>query len=126
MQPRGGTDTMGSRKTGPEDREVGRDLARRRRAVGVSQELVAEALGISHQQYGKYERGENRLPVTRHRAVLAFFDARSTPGLSEGSQSRYVEEISRATAQRSINRIRRLLDDIQHALALLQRYVDRA
>jgi DNA-binding XRE family transcriptional regulator len=51
------------RKPSAEDRQHGRELSRRRKALGLSQSEVATFLGVSTQQYGKYERGENRISV---------------------------------------------------------------
>lgn len=47
------------------DREVGNQISRLRKAVGLTQEGLAGLLGVSQQQVGKYERGENRLSHTR-------------------------------------------------------------
>jgi DNA-binding XRE family transcriptional regulator len=47
------------------DREVGQQISRLRKAAGLTQEGLAGRLGVSQQQVGKYERGENRLSHTR-------------------------------------------------------------
>ncbi len=47
------------------DRHVGRRLKRRRIALGLSQERLAELLGLTFQQIQKYERGANRLGASR-------------------------------------------------------------
>ncbi len=47
------------------DREVGQQISRLRKAAGLTQETLASKLGVSQQQVGKYERGENRLSHTR-------------------------------------------------------------
>ena len=47
------------------DREVGQQISRLRKAAGLTQEGLAGRLGVSQQQVGKYERGENRLCHTR-------------------------------------------------------------
>lgn len=75
-----------SRKPNSRDVEIGRELARTRKAVGRSQAAMAAALGISTQQYGKYERGENRISTSRHEEALEFLRAAegtSQPGLAE-------------------------------------------
>uniref|UniRef100_UPI0039839B4C helix-turn-helix domain-containing protein n=1 Tax=Phenylobacterium sp. TaxID=1871053 RepID=UPI0039839B4C len=43
----------------PVDRHVGLRVRMRRKEMGVSQEKLAEALGITFQQVQKYERGAN-------------------------------------------------------------------
>lgn len=77
---------MSDRHPAPEpvDVFVGARLAQRRVALGLSQTVLAEALGVSFQQVQKYERGRNRISASRlHRAasvldwpVENFFPAR--------------------------------------------------
>ena len=38
-------------------------LAEARKKAGMSQNAVAEALGIPQQQYSRYENGKNEIPV---------------------------------------------------------------
>jgi transcriptional regulator with XRE-family HTH domain len=47
------------------DAYVGRRLKQRREALGLSQEKLAQQLGISFQQVQKYERGFNRVGASR-------------------------------------------------------------
>ena len=47
------------------DRACGSWLERIRRYKGVNREVMAEAMGISHQQLQKYEKGHNRITVGR-------------------------------------------------------------
>lgn len=49
----------------PVDRHIGARIRERRRAVGMSQERLAERLGITFQQVQKYERGSNRVSASR-------------------------------------------------------------
>ena len=49
----------------PVDRHVGVRIRMRRKEMGVSQERLAEALGITFQQVQKYERGANRMGSSR-------------------------------------------------------------
>lgn len=44
---------------------VGECIRRRRTSLGISQQRLAEILGISFQQVQKYERGVNRMSVER-------------------------------------------------------------
>jgi len=82
-----GWEMMGvSRKPNSRDVEIGRDLARQRKAAGTSQAAMAAALGISTQQYGKYERGENRISTSRYEqalGVLHGIQGAVQPGLAE-------------------------------------------
>jgi len=53
-----------SRGPDPIDVEVGMNLRRARRDLGVSQSDVGDALGITFQQVQKYERGANRVSAS--------------------------------------------------------------
>lgn len=54
-------------KTGPDpiDSYVGARIRLRRHMLDMSQEVLAERLGISFQQVQKYERGANRVSASR-------------------------------------------------------------
>jgi transcriptional regulator with XRE-family HTH domain len=47
------------------DVAIGQRIRERRRALGRSQQDLAEALGVSFQQVQKYERGANRVSFSR-------------------------------------------------------------
>ncbi len=47
------------------DRHVGRQLKNRRSLLGISQEKLADAVGVTFQQVQKYERGANRISASR-------------------------------------------------------------
>ncbi|MGZ3326781.1 MAG: helix-turn-helix domain-containing protein [Xanthobacteraceae bacterium] len=47
------------------DAHVGSRLRKRRRMLGMSQEKLGEALGLTFQQIQKYERGINRMGASR-------------------------------------------------------------
>ena len=49
----------------PIDRHVGGRVRMRRMIVGMSQEKLGEALGITFQQVQKYEKGTNRIGASR-------------------------------------------------------------
>lgn len=53
------------RRSTPVDAYVGRRLKQQREALSLSQEKLAEMLGISFQQVQKYERGLNRVGASR-------------------------------------------------------------
>ena len=46
------------------DIAIGAKIRRFRKGAGISQEVVAEALGITFQQVQKYENGKNRVAVS--------------------------------------------------------------
>lgn len=105
------------RKPSAYDRERGRQLARKRKELGVSQAEVATFLGVSTQQYGKYERGENRITASRDEMLEQYFKDRAS-GLAEPAQARYQAPITKSALQKS-------LDQIRVAVELLQRHLDR-
>jgi transcriptional regulator with XRE-family HTH domain len=56
----------------PVDIAVGQNLRLRRKALGKSQEQLAEALGITFQQVQKYEGGKNRISASKLQAAADF------------------------------------------------------
>ena len=52
-------------KPDPVDIHVGSRVRQRRTLLGLSQEKLGEALGLTFQQVQKYERGANRIGETR-------------------------------------------------------------
>lgn len=44
-------------------REIGEEIKKRRRELGISQERLAEILGVTYQQVQRYESGANKLNV---------------------------------------------------------------
>jgi transcriptional regulator with XRE-family HTH domain len=59
-------DDIGMKKApSPVDRYVGSRVRIRRVAVGLSQEKLGEALGVTFQQVQKYEKGSNRISASR-------------------------------------------------------------
>ena len=53
------------RKPNDVDAHVGARLRQRRMLLGISQEQLAEMLGLTFQQVQKYERGTNRVSASR-------------------------------------------------------------
>jgi transcriptional regulator with XRE-family HTH domain len=49
----------------PVDRHVGLRLRKRRQEVGISQERLAESIGLTFQQVQKYERAANRVSASK-------------------------------------------------------------
>jgi transcriptional regulator with XRE-family HTH domain len=68
------------------DRHVGTRIRMRRRAIGVSQQKLAKALGIAIAQVQKYESGTNRVSASRLQEIAvalqvtpaSFFDGAPT------------------------------------------------
>src|SRR5262245_58044651 len=49
----------------PVDRHVGLHIRMRRKELGLSQEKLADSLGLTFQQVQKYERGANRVSASK-------------------------------------------------------------
>jgi transcriptional regulator with XRE-family HTH domain len=79
----------------PTDQHVGSRVRMRRQMLGMSQEKLADALGLTFQQVQKYEKGTNRISSSRlqHIArilkvpVAFFFDGGPVAWLSSGGKS---------------------------------------
>ena len=97
-------DKENKKKPNPTDTHVGSRIRLRRNMLGMSQEKLGEALGITFQQIQKYEKGTNRVGASRLQAIanilgvpVAFF-FEDLPG-SEGAGSRgFAEDTSAAFA----------------------------
>ena len=63
--------TESQKSPNPVDLHVGGRVRMRRRMLGVSQERLAEALGLTFQQVQKYERGANRVSASKLYAIAA-------------------------------------------------------
>lgn len=58
----------------PVDVHVGARLRQRRTLLGMSQEKLAQAFGVSFQQVQKYERGANRISASRLHLLTRILD----------------------------------------------------
>ena len=54
------------------DLHVGKLIRARRRAIGISQDELAQAIGLTFQQVQKYERGSNRISASKLHAVALY------------------------------------------------------
>src|SRR4051794_12471628 len=93
------------------DRHIGARVRERRIALGLTQQQLAELLGITYQQAHKYERGLNRIAAGRLAAIaraLAVEPGHFFEGLGEGGPAR-------PTAQQ------RLLLDLARSFTVLPR-----
>lgn len=97
------------------DRHVGERIRRRRVMLGLTQEQLGEALGISYQQIQKYETGANRVSAGRLFMISQILEtgiANLFDGLGEattddiGSTSRNVIELVRAFSKISDDKVR--------------------
>jgi transcriptional regulator with XRE-family HTH domain len=93
-------DLVDTRMPNPVDLHVGARIRLRRRMQGVSQEKLADALGLTFQQVQKYERGANRVSASKlyeiasalHAPVSYFFDGLADPASEAESGATRSEE----------------------------------
>jgi transcriptional regulator with XRE-family HTH domain len=96
---------MSTKAPNPVDKYVGSRVRMRRIMLGMSQEKLGEALGLTFQQVQKYEKGTNRVGASRLQQIseilqvpVSFlFDggpsgAANTDNFSEGSSPAYVSD----------------------------------
>ena len=74
--PRGGRSQVRTRIPGPHpvDIHVGSRVRLRRTMIGMSQEKLGDAIGLTFQQVQKYERGTNRMGASRLYQVSCVLD----------------------------------------------------
>jgi transcriptional regulator with XRE-family HTH domain len=123
----------------PVDQHVGGRVRMRRILVGMSQEKLGEALGLTFQQVQKYEKGSNRIGASRLQQIAltldvspAFFFEGQTPseagavgGEADAQASRIVAflasadglSLNRAFARIRDPRLRRRIIDLVVAIA---------
>jgi transcriptional regulator with XRE-family HTH domain len=64
----------GPKEPQPIDRHVGARIRHKRMMLGVSQEALGDALGVTFQQVQKYEKGMNRVGASRLQAIANFLE----------------------------------------------------
>jgi transcriptional regulator with XRE-family HTH domain len=116
-----------SLRAGAVDRHVGARIRERRLMLGMSQQQLAAAIGVTYQQAHKYERGLNRISAGRLYGIAQvlgvpvswFFD-----GLGAGSEpaqltqrQRLCLEVARNFAQISNERHQAALSQMARVLA---------
>ena len=128
------------KKPNPIDTHVGSRVRLRRTMLGMSQEKLGEALGITFQQIQKYEKGTNRIGASRMQQIaatlkvpVAFFfeDAPAqagapVQGMAEAGATSYVVDflsspegiqLNRAFVRISNPAVRRKVVDLVRTLA---------
>jgi len=85
----------------PIDVHVGQRIRQRRTLLGMSQEKLGEAIGLTFQQVQKYERGANRVGSSRLFDLARVLDVPVTY---------FFDEMSTSTASKSPSRLRGLAE----------------
>ena len=127
------------KKPNPIDTHVGSRVRLRRTMLGMSQEKLGEALGITFQQVQKYEKGSNRIGASRLQnisevltvPVAYFFEdspgstSHASGGMQEAGSDYVVDflstpeglQLNRSFVKISDPRVRRRVIDLVRALA---------
>ena len=82
------------------NKQIGAEIKRMRKALGISQMKLAEEIGVSFQQIQKYEKGTNKISVERIQqisnvlgtSVDTFFEKEKVPHVSEPSGKYYTKK----------------------------------
>lgn len=126
----------------PIDKYVGSRVRMRRMMIGMSQERLGEALGLTFQQIQKYEKGTNRIGASRLHQIAGILGVQieffyegaphvegvpaPTDGLSEAPTPPYVADflstadglhLMRAFVRVRDSRVRKRIVDLVEALA---------
>ena len=96
---------MSTKAPNPVDKYVGSRVRMRRIMLGMSQEKLGEALGLTFQQVQKYEKGTNRVGASRIQQIAEILQvpvsflfeggpsgAASAEGFDEGPSPSYVSD----------------------------------
>ena len=112
----------------PVDVHVGLRIRLRRKELGVSQEKLAEAIGLTFQQVQKYERAANRVSASKLYEVARaldtstayFFEGLTTaaPGMAEGETEPFVHDFPATRQSMEIGRLAPQLSVRQQKLVL--------
>lgn len=117
----------------PIDRHVGLRIRMRRKELGISQERLAESIGLTFQQVQKYERATNRVSASKlwemakalHTSVAYFYEglepAKGAPVQAEPVQDFLMSseglELAQLFPRISQPRVRRKVLDLIRAMA---------
>ena len=118
-----------SDKPNPIDVQVGSRVRLRRNMLGLSQEKLGTAIGLTFQQVQKYERGANRIGASRlHELsrvldvpVSFFFDGATGPKVAAGNVNEALGLIRTAGALRLVRAFEHMPAEARgHFLALVE------
>ena len=130
---------MSTKAPNPVDKYVGSRVRMRRIMLGMSQEKLGEALGLTFQQIQKYEKGTNRVGASRIQQISEILQvpvsflfeggpstAASAEGAGEGTSPTYVSDflatseglaLTRAFTRISDAKLRRSIVDLVEKIA---------
>jgi transcriptional regulator with XRE-family HTH domain len=133
---------MAKKAPNPIDKYVGSRVRMRRMMLGMSQEKLGNALGLTFQQVQKYEKGTNRIGASRLQQIaqilqvqVAFFfegaptvgSGSRTDGMSEAPSPAYVSDflatsdglaLTKAFMRITDSKLRRRIVDLVEQIAI--------
>lgn len=115
---------MAARSASSFDVKLGERVRARRLALGISQQELAEALGITFQQIQKYEKGTNRIAASRicdiaqtlNMPVCDFFEG-LVPGAKKAAPVDETTELTSLFGRISSKKTRRQVIDLVRTMA---------
>ena len=130
---------MATKAPNPIDKYVGSRVRMRRIMLGMSQEKLGEALGLTFQQVQKYEKGTNRVGASRIQQISEILQVpvsflfeggptglASPDGFSEGASPSYISDflatseglaLTRAFTRIADTKLRRSIVDLVEQIA---------
>ena len=129
---------MATKAPNPIDKYVGSRVRMRRIMLGMSQEKLGEALGLTFQQIQKYEKGTNRVGASRIQQISEILQvpvsflfeggptSNSGDGFAEGTSPTYVSDflatseglaLTRAFTRITDSKLRRSIVDLVEQIA---------
>jgi len=129
---------MATKAPNPIDKYVGSRVRMRRIMLGMSQEKLGEALGLTFQQIQKYEKGTNRVGASRIQQISEILQvpvsflfeggptSNSGDGFAEGTSPTYVSDflatseglaLTRAFTRIADGKLRRSIVDLVEQIA---------
>ena len=129
---------MATKAPNPIDKYVGSRVRMRRIMLGMSQEKLGEALGLTFQQIQKYEKGTNRVGASRIQQISEILQvpvsflfeggptSNSGDGFAEGTSPTYVSDflatseglaLTRAFTRITDTKLRRSIVDLVEQIA---------
>ena len=129
---------MGSKTPDPIDKYVGSRIRMRRIMLGMSQEKLGDALGLTFQQIQKYEKGANRVGASRLQQIAEVLQvhvsfmfegspgATISGGMNESASPAYVSDflatsdglaLTKAFTQLKDAKLRRSIVDLVEQIA---------
>jgi transcriptional regulator with XRE-family HTH domain len=109
------------KKTGPNpiDKYVGSGVRMRRMTIGLSQEKVAHALGLTFQQVQKYEKGTNRISSSRLHQLARILEV-PIPFFFDGAPQQFARSQGKAESPNYVNNFLAIDDGLTVTRAFMQ------